>query len=216
MRLQAFRRDPKVFLLLRQHPARGNGIHTDAVRPEIAGQAAGQTIDAGIGRGVGGIAAVAHHVADRGEIDDRPAAGGLHAGDNGLCREEVAFQVDGHRPVPELFRDRQGVVPLVVGGVVDQNGDRPMRCRRFGNGGADCPDIRDIAGKKHRTLAGALFHRVTEGSCVRALHEGDVRSLAQKTFGQCRANPRSAPGDEHGFALQIGEDGLVCHVWPLE
>src|SRR6266508_910528 len=80
--------------------ARRNGIAGDAVAAKVAGDDAGDTGDAGLGRAVVRLSRVAAQAGDRREIDD--AAVALMPEDDAgrLDRVELAREVDGDHVVP--------------------------------------------------------------------------------------------------------------------
>ena len=55
-------------------------------------------------------------------------------------------QVDIDRPIPGLDRTIGKGVAGVVGGIVDQDGDRAMGAGSLGHGAAKCVDIGNVAG----------------------------------------------------------------------
>ncbi|PIL13613.1 hypothetical protein P775_27005 [Puniceibacterium antarcticum] len=102
-------------------------------------------------------------------------------------------------------------MPLVVGGIVHQHADRPLHLRHLCNGPLQRLDIGDIAGHEQRRTAIFRLHLRDKISRVRALHKPDPGALRQKAFAQRRADPRSAAGDEHRRALEVGKK---WHVHP--
>src|SRR6185437_1271789 len=119
------RRVPQARLPRSAHGPRNDAGHPDAVAPELARHRARHALDPGL-RGLvdrePGESEVPRH---RAEIDDGAATRGLHAGRHGLRAEEKMPQVHGEAVLPVLGRDFLEAVPVVVGGVVDQNLDRP-------------------------------------------------------------------------------------------
>ena len=114
-------------MLLRQHPARCQGINANSIGPKFACETAGHAVDGRIAGGVDRIACISHHIADRAEIDDRAKAGRLHLRQGSLAGKEVGLEIDLHHPVPEVFSDVLRSMPRIIGRIVDQAGDRTMR-----------------------------------------------------------------------------------------
>jgi hypothetical protein len=99
----------------------------------------------------------------------------------------------------------------VVGGVVHQHGDRPVRRRRLRHRRLQRRDVGDVARDEQRRvgMAGAeLRHEVAR---VRALHEGDPAALRGEALGQARADARAAAGDEDALASEVMEGRAWRH-----
>src|SRR6476469_2965814 len=71
--------DPQIDLALGHHPARRDRVDADAVRAEVARQAAREADHGCLGRAIDGIAAIHGVVRHRTDVDDRTGAAPLHA-----------------------------------------------------------------------------------------------------------------------------------------
>ena len=169
-----------------------------SVRAKFTGKAARQAIDPGIGGGIDRIPGISHHIADRGEVDDRPAMRRLHPGTRCL---------DGDHPLPERLVRLKRFVALIVGGIVDQHGDRAMGRSRTGQRLFQRRGIGDVAGQEQRAVLRRRRHLITSGTGGRALAEGNLGTMTQETLGQCGTNARAAAGDENRLAAKVGIDG---------
>mgnify|MGYP001111842567 CR=1 FL=1 len=82
--------------------------------------------------------------------------------------EEVQFldsyslQVDRHGLFPEGLVDGKRFMPLIVGGVVDENGDRAVCLRGCSECSLKGCQIADVSGEEQRTPAGLPLHRLAE------------------------------------------------------
>ena len=138
--------EPEVELLFGHDPARHERVDADVELAEVARQAARQPLHRRLGRGVEWQAALLEQPADRAEVDDRAAAGRLHAGGDGLRSEELVLEVDRDARVPALGRGLVDAVALVVGGVVDQHGDRPDARAHRVDRGVERGDVGEVGG----------------------------------------------------------------------
>ena len=142
---------------------------------------------------------------DRGEIDDRAAAGSLHSGNDRLTGKEIGLEVDRLAPVIELFVHVERRVPLVVGSVVNEDRDRPVRLCSFGNSLSQERNVGDVALQIERPVAGFLCHSIRKSACVGSLHKGHLGPLSQKALGQVGTDAGAATGDEYGCAFEVGK-----------
>mmetsp|Transcript_28306 Transcript_28306/g.74902 ORF Transcript_28306/g.74902 Transcript_28306/m.74902 type:complete len:398 (+) Transcript_28306:39-1232(+) len=108
---------------VRGDEAGGQGVHGDAAAADLPGEGAGEAVHAGLGRGVVGLARVAHGADHRRDADDAapPVLG--HGLEDGLGHAEdgVEVGVDDIVPLGVLHAHHKGV--LGDAGVVDENVD---------------------------------------------------------------------------------------------
>jgi hypothetical protein len=116
----AFRRHPFVELPLRHDPTRRHRVDADAKLAVVARQRAREAQHRGFCRRVAGHPALTNHPSDRAQIDDDSVPGRFHVGQHGLCAKKLMLEIDRDPAVPNLFGDRFGGVPLVIGRVIDQ------------------------------------------------------------------------------------------------
>jgi hypothetical protein len=119
------RRQPQIDLPLRHDPARNDRVDPDFVGRPDRGPCLWSAPRRRLSRSCRRACRRVGVPGDRAEIDDRSAAGARIIGATAWmaknwCRRLVAMAF-----VPELDRDVFPVVPLIVGGVVHQHGDRP-------------------------------------------------------------------------------------------
>ncbi len=148
------------------------------------------------------------HPGGRGEIDDRPAAKFAHGAARDLGGEELVLEVERHRAVPILFAHFVRRLALVVGGVVDEHGDRPhalanLLHRRFERG-----DVGEVALKKQRRRVGGA----DLGDEVLGRFDGDVDKshiglLLGEGLDHRGADARAAAGDEDDLVDERGVAG---------
>ena len=148
------------------------------------------------------------HPGGRGEIDDRPAAKLAHRAARDLRGEELVLEVERHRAVPILFAHFVRLLALVVGGVVDEHGDRPhalanLLHRRFERG-----DVGEVAVKKQRRgVGGADFRDELLGRLDGDIDKGDIGLLLGEGLDHRRADARPAAGDEDDLIDERGVAG---------
>src|SRR5207253_779193 len=124
-----------------------------------------QQNDAGLGRAVGGTHAASDEAVDGGGVDDRAASAREHVRDRVLAPHELAFQVDGDKPVEDRHVEGDDVrvdgvgrgVGRVVGHYVEAD-DSVEDASRFD------PAVEDV---------GQQFLDVGADGC-RAAADGDV------------------------------------------
>ena len=185
--------DPELLLPLGDHPAGRHRVDADAVGAELAGEALGQAEDAGLGGRVGRHVGVVDQIGGRGEVDDRAAAGSLHARRHRLRGEEMRAQIDRVVVVPELDGHVLDGMAVVEGGVVDQHGDIAMRRGRFGGRGPQRLDVAQIGLEVERPAAELGFDAIGK-FCARAIgdvDEGDLRALPRRSLRSARRRCRS-------------------------
>ena len=187
--------------------ARRDRVDADVVGPEFARERIGETDHAGLGGRVGDEVRAAEHPGDRGKIDDGAVAELLHVRMHRLRREELVLQVDVHRAVPRLRSDLAHPLAGIVGGVVDEHGDRPellpnARDRRFQR-----INVGEVAMQEHRRagkVGNERFRRL-----VIHVDESDVRPLGGKRRDHGRPDAGRAASDEYDPILdtRIGSEG---------
>ena len=120
-----------------------------------------------------------------------------HRAARDLRGEELVLEVERHRAVPVLLAHFVRRLALVVGGVVDEHGDRPhalpdLLHRRFERG-----DVGQIAMEKERRgMRGADLRDELLGRLDGDVDEGDIGLLLGEGLDHRRADARSAAGDE--------------------
>jgi hypothetical protein len=83
----------------REREAWCDGVAPDSARPVLRSHGFRQQNDPGLGSSVGGTHAASDEAVDRGSVDDRAASARQHVRDRVLAAHELAFQVDGDKPV---------------------------------------------------------------------------------------------------------------------
>jgi hypothetical protein len=184
----------------------------DAVRSDVVAEpgefdrhAFRQHADRGLAGAIGGIERRAAHGADRGEIDDRGAAGtslaaGLEQRQAGLDADDDAVDVDAVQPVPFGqrrvldFRDDRD------GSVVDQRIETAMLCRDDGDDAVPVGGVRHVMLQVKRCIDAAGFGGEIGGDYRGA---GGGHRLADLS-----ADAAGSPGDK-------GDDARECdrHVF---
>ena len=212
MRGKGFGRDPKFFLFFRQNPTRCNGVDPYPVAAKFTRHRSRQSGDAGVRRCIAGITSVAHHIADRGKIDDRAPAIGLHAFNYRLAGKEICLEIDRLGLIPKGFGDLLGAVAHIIGRVVDQNSHCPMGCGSLCDGGLQGAGIGDVAGDIQRSLTVSFIHLVAKVSGIRTLDKGDAGALLQKTFSERGTDARAPPGNEDAGVFEVLKRSCGCHV----
>ena len=173
---------------------------------ECAGERIGEADHAGLGGGVGDEIGAPEHPGGRGEIDDRAVAELLHVRVHRLRGEELVPQIDVHRAVPVLRRHLVDRLAVIVGGVVDQHGDRPERGPHARDRRPQRLDVGEVAADEERRMRGAPKGSPTSASRRFAVDvdEGDLRALAGEGLDDRRADAGSAAGDEDDAVLRLG------------
>ncbi len=125
-----------------------------------------------------------------------------------MAGEEIGLEVDRDQAVPEGIVHLLEGVARVVGGVVHEHGDGPVRlgCRR--EGGAQGGGVGEVAGQEKGAGAGGGLHLGGEGGAVGALAEGGAGALSQERLGQGCADAGAAAGDEDRGAGKVREGGM--------
>ena len=124
----------------------------------------------------------ADEAADRGDVDDRPAAGLAHPPRRGLADVERAAQVHGEHVVPLLGRQRVDVADLAHAGRVDDHVDAAVALDRRG----DCAlDVGRRCGRRRR----------------RGRSPTTPAPSAANTLGDLAPDPARGAGDERDAAF---------------
>ena len=111
---------------LGQGDVRGQGVDPDAVGGQLQGRRLGEVDDAGLGRGVGGVARGGPHPLDRGHVDDAARRCRLHHGPgHPLGAQDDVLEVGPVEGVPAVLRGLEERGEEHPAGVVDQDADRP-------------------------------------------------------------------------------------------
>ena len=98
-------------------------VDQHAVGGERDGERAGDRIDPGLARGVGGVVGQRHARAGRGDVDDAPRALVAHHPAGGLAAHRERGDVEGQRAGPGLVGRVEEGLDHPVAGVVDQRVD---------------------------------------------------------------------------------------------
>jgi hypothetical protein len=122
--------------------------------------------------------------------------------------KEIGLLVDRHRPVIEGLIHLQRLVPLIIGGIVDQHRDRPVALAGLGDAGFQPVDISDVAAACNAACCrafSAISSAKAEASerCTKAT----LAPCMQEALGQRRTDARPATGDEDAGVLEIR---IVC------
>ena len=184
--------------------ARMHRVHADLVGRVLDRGGLGEDAHRALGGVIGGIGVRADDAADRGDIDDRAAAGALHGRDRGLGAEEHAGGVDLHDAVPVLER-------LI--GQPRPGGEAGLDVL-LGIAAGDAGDVAEyveaavaLLGLRHDGRPPRLLADVLEGKRRRAAGVGDLLryALAQSSVAvrqqhlgavqreQCVPSPRRCP-----------------------
>ena len=137
-----------------------------------------------------------------------PASQFAHRAARDLGGEELVLEIERHRAVPILFADFVRRLAMVVGGVVDEHGDRPhalanLLHRRFERG-----DVGEVALKKERRkVRGADLGDEVLGRFDGDVDKGDIGLLLGEGFDHRRADARPAAGDEDDLVDERGVAG---------
>jgi hypothetical protein len=179
----------------------------------VAGQAAGQAHDAGLGRGVLGWQQLGAGAAgDGADVDDGTAAPGPEVGQGGLGAQEGGLDVPGQDAVEALLVDVVDVDRGVgaAAGVVDQHGDVAE-----GGGGAvegaggalPAGDVLVDADDRH-VFVGEVGHRAGEGVAV-AVDQRHAGALSGEGAGDVAPDALGGAGHDHRGAgeRQVGHGG---------
>ena len=96
-----------------------------------------------------------------------------------------------------------------MGGVVDQDRDRPVDGGRVGDGGAKRFDVAKIAGDEQRCRLSVRFDFGHQdlARLFGDVHEGDLRFLRCKVPDDRGADAGAAARDEHRASFKTGVDG---------
>ena len=125
------------------------------------------------------------------------------------------FQVDCDALVEIFGGDVLELVALVMGGVVDEHGDRPELGANRGDCGAERVNVGEVGGRVVNLLA---LPPNARGDGLRFLlldiDEADLRALGSEVLDNRFADAAAAAGDQHGAVLQARIDGAVFHVFP--
>jgi len=62
-----------------------------------------------------------NHPRNRSHVDDRPSPRSTHRRSNSLHHEELLLQVDSHRPIPRLRRNRLHRMPRIISSIIHQH-----------------------------------------------------------------------------------------------
>ena len=111
-----------------------------------------------------------------------PPPSSLHMRAHGLRGEELVAQVDVLRPVPVFRRDVVDRVALVIGGVVDEHGDRAEFARATSRSRPAARRCREIACEEQRRVARARESAATSAAPASRLDvdEGDAGAVARE------------------------------------
>ncbi len=88
-------------------------------------------------------------------------------------------------------------MPLIIGRVVDEHSDFPMRLRRLIHCRPQCSHVSNVAGQKQWPKAMFFVHLIAELCRIRSLDERDLCSLGQKPIRQGSADTRTTTSDEN-------------------
>jgi hypothetical protein len=123
------------------HHVRIGRARADAVRSHMRGEFERQLLrerdDRGLRGAAGAEARERHAAGERGDVNDRAALSGEHAGQDRLGDEVRRVEVDVDRSVPDaMFEFEQGLGPCGAGGagVADEHADRSERGGRLRDG----------------------------------------------------------------------------------
>ena len=212
----ALRREPEIDLALRHDPARRNRIHADIVGPKIPRQRTGEAEHRRFRGRIGRHAALADHPRCRAEIDDGTGFSGFHIRQHSLGAEELMLQIDGDPVIPIGGGDLLGLMPFIMGGVVDQNLDRAKRIANAANRGLGRVHITQIADFRMGDPAPIThsFFDLHRGISIE-IDEANLGFLAREMLNDRSPNATAAAGDDDRLAFEIGIDRAACHIWLL-
>ena len=143
-----------------------------------------------------------------------PPACGRHRPVHCLDSEEVVAQIDGDSVVKVLRSHLVNRVPLVVGGVVDEHGDRSVGPDRPFDAGLERRDVPQVAVlvARRRQSAGPDSCDQRSSSRIVDVDEADLRALLAELFGDRAADTRGTARDEDHPIPQTGIDRLLALV----
>ena len=135
-----------------------------------------------------------------------PVLGFDHPRAHGLGREELMVEVERQRAAPCLWLDSGHRMPIVLGGIVDQHGDRAVPVLDLGDRG---PQRRDVGGVADEKLGAGRRRRRSAGRLV-DVDEGHDRPLRREGFDHLGPDAGGAPGDQHIAPLERGvANGMI-------
>ena len=107
------------------------------------------------------------------------------------------LEIERHRPVPILFARPVNVLALIVGGVVDEDADRPQPLPDLLHRRLERGDVGQIAMEKQRRRPGSadLRHQIL-GRLDGDIDKADIRLLGGESLDHGGADSRAAAGDE--------------------
>ena len=131
-----------------------------------------------------------------------------HGAARDLGGEELVLEIERHRPIPILLARLVRLLALVVGGVVDQDADRPKALPNLLHRGFERGDVGEVALKKQGRRLGCadLRHQVLrrlDGD----IDKGDIAFLRGEGLDHRCADAGPAPGDEDDLIDERGVAG---------
>ncbi len=142
---------------------------------------------------------------DRGDVDDRAAAGGLHRFDRRLHAEEGAGQVDVDDLLPLRHVERADLAERHDAGVVDQNVELAELVDRGRDRGLPLVGLRDVE------VDVACGFTDLVGQCLALLVEDvadhHLGALGNECPGMCGAHAPGAAADQCNFSVHASHDG---------
>src|SRR5215207_1930241 len=163
---------------VRGEGSRSYGVDVDVVGADFAGERARKADDATFRGDVVEQERPPDKEGDRGHVHDITPSPLLHVGVGRTCTQEVAFEVNGHHPVPLLFFDLRPGPPRVDGGVVDEDVHPTELARDLIGHGLDRSPLRDVGLQGQSAAAGRpdLGHNPL-GLLARDVDSGDGRAV---------------------------------------
>ena len=117
---------------------------------------------------------------------------------------------------PSPRPDTLDLVAQVVGGVVDQHGDRAVRRGRLRHRRLQGGDVGDVAGdEQRRGCRGVRRPRRQKAVASERWTKATCAALGEEAFGQRRADAGAAAGDEDRLAVKVGEGGRLVILRPV-
>ena len=141
-----------------------------------------------------------------------PCAAAIICGAEGLDGEEVMAEVGVDAVVKVLGRDVLPFVAVVVGGVVDEDGDAAEIAHGGGTGRLQRVDVEEIDLIKQRRMRHAGVFAALDGGLGIGdvfVHEGDAAALAGELLHQGTADAIGPAGDEYGAINERGIAGVL-------
>src|ERR687897_1273501 len=139
---------------VRGEGARRYGVDVDVVRADLAGERARKADYTSFRGNVVEQERPPDKEGDRGHVHDVAPSLLLHMRIDGPRAQEVAFEVNGHHPVPFCFFDLRPRPPRVDSGVIDEDVHTAEPARNFIGHGPDRTAVRDVS--LHGHDAGAI------------------------------------------------------------